>query len=275
MSDIRVKDLSARAALRFGRTYQVNALAPFPVRPPLQLWQPWRRGFVHGAGDLGAGFGFGGDSNLLKRLKMGIAAEGLDPAGLDSLTDADVTTNRRGVTVRPAALARLSAATREKITAAERPPKMQNWFFERRPALRIARQQAAAQADDYEDSGSGDVEVLRIGVFAAGSNLNSAIIVPPVRLTHIHVSVLLSVSTFNFFQWSVTPPGIADSGAGDAINGAVSVLDNGTSYNLNCDVPVLTSAVALIAQISQPNGAAPSTILVSVAYRRLRRKSIA
>lgn len=205
MSDIRVKDLSARAALRLGRTYQVNALAPFPARPPLNLWQPWRRAWMHPAADLGAGFGFGADSNLLRRLKNGIAAEGLDPAGLDTLTNADVTTDRRGVAVRPAAAARLAAATREANTKAERPPKLQNWFFEKRPAQRIARKLASAETGEYEDAGGGEAIDIAIHLpeGAAARSSRSKYIAAPIRLTHVHVAFGFDQTMPGLLRWSV------------------------------------------------------------------------
>lgn len=275
MSDIRVKDLSARAALRLGRTYQVNALAPFPVRPPLQLWQPWRRNFVHGAGELGAGFGFGGDSNLLRRLKMGLAAEGVDQPTIDSLTEADVTRDARGVKVKPAALARLPAAIRDKIARPATAPKLQNWFFEKRPALRLARQQATLQADDYEDTGIGDVEQLRILAEGGVTRIGSATIPPPVRLTHIYATINLAVQANNFYAWSVTPPGVGDSDVGDAVNGATPVTDNGTNVTIPCDIWVINTTVLLEGRIFVTAPAAHSNLLVAVSYTRLRRKTIA
>lgn len=276
MSRISVADLGERARARLGRTYQVTALAPYPARPAQHLWSFTRRGFVHGAGDLDAGFGFGGDSNLLRRLKNGLAAEGADQATLDSLTERDVTTDARGVTARAPALARLPAALREKIASPTRPPKMQNWFFEKRPAQKLRALELTARLEEYEDAGTGGVQELYFSATDAGNpGVLASTIAPPVRITGISVALSMSLALGGSYEWSVSPPGVGES-MGSSVGGAAAPrsasADTGPIV-ITCDVPVINAAVLLRAAARLGGAGDQFIALIAVAYRRLRLKA--
>jgi len=274
--NIPVLALPARARARLGRTFQIDALAPYPQRPPQHLWAFTNRSFVRSAGLIVAGYDFNTESLRLRLLKSALAEDGVDAALIDSLDESDVTDDALGIVPSTRALPRLPTATAAKLTSPARPPGLRRGYSIKAYNRARAEQALARELTGaWVDSGAAQVEQLHLDLSGVGTRDLQRSINAPIRITHISASGQSSqdAAGASRYAWSVTPPGLGEGAGVLAALAALSPVMNGQSLSLACDVPVTSGAVELRASALNSSAIERIAILLAVSYRRLVRKT--